>query len=105
MARLFWFRRDLRLNDNPALNAAIRGSEADGDSKVAAVYPVDLDAFHSLSGIRQHSLVASLDALGASMDRMLTIRYASAATGVNVAQALVAQALLAHAAVARCAHT
>ncbi|MEN9962324.1 MAG: hypothetical protein RIS66_737 [Actinomycetota bacterium] len=95
MARLFWFRRDLRLNDNPALNAAIRGSVADGDSKVAAVYAVDLDAFHSLSGIRQHSLVASLDALGASMERMLTIRHASAAAGVTVAQALVAQALAA----------
>jgi deoxyribodipyrimidine photo-lyase len=95
VARLFWFRRDLRLNDNPALNAAIRGSVADGDSKVAAVYAVDLDAFHSLSGIRQHSLVASLDALGASMERMLTIRHASAAAGVTVAQALVAQALAA----------
>jgi deoxyribodipyrimidine photo-lyase len=77
------------------LNAAIRGSVSDGDSKVAAVYAVDMDAFHSLSGIRQHSLVASLDALGASMDRMLTIRHASADTGVNVARALVAQALAA----------
>ena len=95
MARLFWFRRDLRLNDNPALNSAIRGSVADGDGKVAAVYAVDLDAFHSLSGIRQHSLVASLDALGASMDRMLTIRHASVAMGVSVAQALVADALAA----------
>jgi deoxyribodipyrimidine photo-lyase len=65
MARVFWFRRDLRLNDNPALNAAIHGSVADGDSKVAALYPVDLDAFHALSGIRQNSLVASLHALGA----------------------------------------
>lgn len=95
MARLFWFRRDLRLNDNPALNAAIRGSVLDGDSKVAAVYSVDLDAFHELSGIRQHSLVASLDALGASMDRMLTIRHASGASGVTVVKALVAEALAA----------
>ena len=95
MARLFWFRRDLRLNDNPALNSAIRGSVADGDGKVAAVYAVDLDAFHALSGIRQHSLVASLDALGASMGRMLTIRHSSVSTGVSVAQALVAEALAA----------
>ena len=93
MARLFWFRRDLRLNDNPALNAAIHGSVADGDSKVAAVYAVDIDAFHELSGIRQHSLVASLDALGATMGRMLTIRHASVASGVTVAQALVTEAL------------
>ena len=92
MARLFWFRRDLRLNDNPALNAAIHGSAADGDLKVAALYAVDLDAFHALSGIRQHSLVASLDALGASMDRMLTIRHASKDSQLNIAGAIVAEA-------------
>jgi len=92
VARLFWFRRDLRLNDNPALNAAIHGSAADGDLKVAALYAVDLDAFHALSGIRQHSLVASLDALGASMDRMLTIRHASKDSQLNIAGAIVAEA-------------
>jgi deoxyribodipyrimidine photo-lyase len=95
MARVFWFRRDLRLNDNPALNAAIHGSVADGDSKVAALYVVDLDAFHALSGIRQHSLVASLDALGGSMERMLTIRHASNAAGITFAQAVVSEALAA----------
>jgi deoxyribodipyrimidine photo-lyase len=89
MSRVFWFRRDLRLNDNPALNAAIRGSVEDGDAKVAAVYALDLDAFHSLSGIRQHSLVASLDSLGESMGRMLTIRHASTSSGTSVASALV----------------
>ena len=92
MARLFWFRRDLRLNDNPALNAAIHGSSADGDLKVAAVYAVDLDAFHALSGIRQHSLVASLDALGASLGRMLTIRHASKDSQLTIAGAIVAEA-------------
>jgi len=93
MARVFWFRRDLRLNDNPALNAAIHGSVADGDSKVAAVYALDLDYFYGLSGIRQHSLNASLDALGESLGRMLAIRHASIESGVTVAQALVAVAL------------
>jgi deoxyribodipyrimidine photo-lyase len=92
MARVFWFRRDLRLNDNPALNAAIHGSVADGDSKVTALYAVDLDAFHALSGIRQHSLVASLDALGESMGRMLTIRHASKELGISVADAILAVA-------------
>jgi deoxyribodipyrimidine photo-lyase len=90
MARVFWFRRDLRLNDNPALNAAIQGSVVDGDSMVAAVYALDLDYFYGLSGIRQHSLNASLNALGESMDRMLAIRHASAESGVTVAQAMVA---------------
>lgn len=75
MARLFWFRRDLRLQDNPALNAAIEGAIADGDPQVVAAYLVDLNDFEKLSGIRQHSLVASLDALGASIHRLLTIRH------------------------------
>jgi deoxyribodipyrimidine photo-lyase len=92
MSRVFWFRRDLRLNDNPALNAAILGSVSDGDKKVAAIYALDLDYFDGLSGIRQHSLVASLDALGESLDRMLAIRHASEKSGISVAQAIVAVA-------------
>ena len=77
MSRVFWFRRDLRLQDNVALNAAIKGSVDDGHRKVVPLYAVDLEAFNSLSAIRQHSLVASLDSLGASLDRKLTIRHAS----------------------------
>lgn len=75
MARVFWFRRDLRLQDNLALNAAISGSVVDGDNKVAASYIVDLNNFEKLKPIRQHSLIASLDSLGASIDRKLTIRH------------------------------
>ena len=75
MARVFWFRRDLRLQDNIALNAAISGSVDDGDNKVAASYIVDLNNFEKLKPIRQHSLIASLDSLGASIDRKLTIRH------------------------------
>ncbi len=75
MARVFWFRRDLRLQDNVALNAAIAGSVDDGDKKVAASYIVDLNNFEKLKPIRQHSLIASLDSLGASIDRKLTIRH------------------------------
>ncbi|WP_296633133.1 deoxyribodipyrimidine photo-lyase, partial [Rhodoluna sp.] len=75
MARVFWFRRDLRLQDNIALNAAITGAQQDGDRKVCGLYAVNTDEFHKLSGIRQWSLFASLDALGASMDRKLTIQH------------------------------
>ena len=89
MARVFWFRRDLRLNDNLALNAAVNGSVTDGDKRVAAIYALDLDYFYGLSGIRQHSLNASLDALGESLGRMLSIRHASVASGISVAQAIV----------------
>ena len=74
MARIFWFRRDLRLQDNVALNSAIAGAKADGDKKVCGIYVVDLPAFEKLSGIRQWSLHASLEALGGSMNRQLVIQ-------------------------------
>ncbi|MFM6939895.1 MAG: cryptochrome/photolyase family protein [Rhodoluna sp.] len=89
MARVFWFRRDLRLNDNQALNAALHGSATDGDRKVAATYALDLDYFHGLSGIRQHSLNASLKALNYSMGQMLTVRHASSESARSVAQVIV----------------
>jgi deoxyribodipyrimidine photo-lyase len=74
MARVFWFRRDLRIQDNIALNAAIVAAKTDGDKKVCGLYVLEKTAFHELSGIRQWSLNASLDALGASMDRKLVIQ-------------------------------
>jgi deoxyribodipyrimidine photo-lyase len=97
VSRVFWFRRDLRLNDNPALNAAVHGSAADGDLNVIALYPVDLDAFHALSGIRQHSVSASLKALSASLGEELTILHSSKASGVTIPQAITKAALAAEA--------
>jgi deoxyribodipyrimidine photo-lyase len=100
MSRIFWFRRDLRLNDNVALNAAIAGAIEDGDRKVVPSYFVDLDAFESLSAIRQHSLIASLDSLGASLNRKLTIRHGRTLNGIAaevVAVAKAAQARTVHA--------
>lgn len=82
MARLFWFRRDLRLQDNIALNAAINGAKADGDSNVCGMYAINLKDFHALAGIRQWSLHASLDSLGASMDRKLVIQHGEVAASV-----------------------
>ncbi|MFM1983928.1 MAG: hypothetical protein RL723_363 [Actinomycetota bacterium] len=96
MARVFWFRRDLRLQDNIALNAAVAGAKADGDSQVCGLYPVNTDTFFALSGIRQHSLNASLDALGASMDRRLVIKHGDVAESV-VAAALATSASTVHA--------
>lgn len=82
MARVFWFRRDLRLHDNIALNNAIAGAIDDGDKKVCGLYAINPDEFYSLSGIRQWSLHASLDALGASMDRKLVMRHGDIAESV-----------------------
>jgi len=70
MAIIFWFRRDLRLADNIALNAAI---EASNSGQVAPVYAMDSAVFQNLEGIRQHSVYESLVALDASLDGNLTV--------------------------------
>jgi deoxyribodipyrimidine photo-lyase len=100
MSQVFWFRRDLRLQDNVALNTAISAAIEDKTKKVALTYLVDLDKFDGLSPVRQHSLVESLDALGAAVNRKLIIRQARGLTNianelVNVAAA--AGAALVHA--------
>jgi len=69
MTALFWFTRDLRLQDNPALNAAV----TNGQGSVAAVYQFDSIAYEALEGIRQHSLTESLRALSASIGGGLNI--------------------------------
>ena len=51
MTAVFWFRRDLRLQDNEALNAAFAHEEGDV-GQVAAVYKFDSADFESLEGIR-----------------------------------------------------
>ena len=92
MARVFWFRRDLRLQDNVALNAAATGAISDGDANLCGLYCIDQLNFDALSPIRQASLVASLEALGKSMDSKLVIRHQPAAIGVlAVAQAAAAK--------------
>jgi deoxyribodipyrimidine photo-lyase len=96
MARVFWFRRDLRLQDNVALNAAIDGAITDRDKQVCGVYAVDLKKFEALSGARQWSLHASLDSLGASMDRKLVIQHGQVANSI-VQTALAAGAKIVHA--------
>ena len=79
MATIFWFRRDLRLGDNIALNEAIRASD---DGSVLATYAVDMDAFTTLAGIRQHSLSESLKSLNASLDGALNVFQEPAASAL-----------------------
>lgn len=92
-----WFRRDLRLGDNPALLAAIEAARSDGDGRVVPLFVVDPKLWDPAGPIRQTYLVDSLDALGASIDRNLLIRHgdpravltevakASGATSVHIA--------------------
>ena len=41
MSRVLWFRRDLRIHDNPALVDAVEGAWADGDGDVVALVLID----------------------------------------------------------------
>ena len=70
-----WFRRDLRLGDNPALIAAIEAARDEGDGRVIPLFVVDPRLWDPAGPVRQSYLVRSLDALGASIDRNLLIRH------------------------------
>jgi len=67
MARVHWFRKDLRLNDNEALAEGIRCAISDGDGEITALYVFQERAFTALAGIRQHSLRAGVAALAESL--------------------------------------
>ena len=73
MARIFWFRRDRRLNDNLALNSCAKLAIRDGDKTVIPVFWFNEQDFESLSGIRQHSLTQSLIALDESLQQSLQV--------------------------------
>lgn len=68
MKSVFWFRRDLRLQDNEALAAAF--SESAG---VAAVYITNVSEYQALEGIRQHSLTESLKSLSQDTGNQLNV--------------------------------
>ena len=70
-----WFRRDLRLGDNPALLTAIEAARADGDGRVVPLFVVDPTLWDPAGPIRQTYLVDSLNCLGASVERNLLIRH------------------------------
>ena len=73
MARIFWFRRDRRLQDNLALNGCAQASKVDGDAVVIPAFWLNQTEFESMSGIRQHSLSESLKALDQSIGGALEI--------------------------------
>ena len=73
MARIFWFRRDRRLQDNFALNGCANLAISDGDKVVIGVFWFSNSDFESLSGIRQHSLAESLKSLNHSMGNTLSL--------------------------------
>ncbi|MEY4743309.1 MAG: hypothetical protein RIR34_648 [Actinomycetota bacterium] len=88
MRSLFWFTKDLRLQDNKALNAAVAfaqsqgGNEAGGNARVSPFYALISDEFLALSGVRQHSLVESLRALDDSLQGNLGVVQAADRAGI-----------------------
>ena len=79
MTTLFWFRRDLRLADNPALNAAIEASTA---GAVIAVYACSTEEFTALEGIRQHSVYESIKSLDDSLGGQLNVTNLAPEAGI-----------------------
>ncbi|MGO1316259.1 MAG: cryptochrome/photolyase family protein [Cellulomonadaceae bacterium] len=70
MTSILWFRRDLRLRDNPALGAAAR-SASDG---VLGVFVLDPALLHASGSPRLAYLARSLAALDESMGGRLVVR-------------------------------
>lgn len=68
MASVFWFRRDLRLQDNEALAHALDYAYKSSDNTVYACYLLDHHKYEQLEGIRQHSITEGLKALDATID-------------------------------------
>jgi len=70
-----WFRRDLRLFDNPALNAAIDSAANDGDSNVVALFNIDPKVFDDAGDPLKAYQDASLKSLDESLNNNLLIRH------------------------------
>ena len=88
MTSVFWFRRDLRLSDHPALCAAA------AEGAVVPLYVIEPALWGSAGAPRAAFLLASLRALGASMGGQLVIRHGDPKVVVpEVAAAVKAQSV------------
>lgn len=75
MNSVFWFRRDRRVSDNPALLAAC---EFSATGSVYPIFPI-ASSFEKLSPIRAWSLVESLKALDRKLDSKLSVKMGQVA--------------------------
>lgn len=73
MTALHWFRRDLRLADNPALASAAAAGASDATG-VVGLYVLDPVLWEAAGPPRRRHLLATLAALSASMDGRLVVR-------------------------------
>jgi deoxyribodipyrimidine photo-lyase len=82
-----WFRRDLRLDDNPALLAALDAARADGDGRVVPLFVVDPVLWDAAGPVRRAYLVASLRALDDTLDDCLLLQHGRPADAVALVAA------------------
>ena len=73
MSSVFWFRKDLRLQDNEALAKAVHVAHQSTENTVYCVYGFNSSSFEQLEGIRQHSLTESIRSLDRSLDGNLNL--------------------------------
>lgn len=97
MPSVAWFRRDLRLLDNPSLLAAVGEARGHADPRVVPLFVIDPRLWKPAGTVRRAYLVASLHALDESLGGHLLIRHgdpadvlpqvaaAAGATSVHVA--------------------
>jgi deoxyribodipyrimidine photo-lyase len=75
MSRVLWFRRDLRLHDNPALVAAVEGAFADGDGTVVPLITIDSAQWRYFSPPLRAYIRASMEDLDRSLGGNLLIQH------------------------------
>ena len=78
MTRVLWFRRDLRIHDNPALVDATEAAWADGDGVVIPLVLIDPHLWPTWGAPKQAYLIDSLRSLDESLGGNLLIRHGSA---------------------------
>ena len=78
MTSVLWFRRDLRVHDNPALVAAADAAWAAGDGNVVAVVLIDPALWPTWGPAKQAYLIDSLTSLDTALGGNLVIRHGKA---------------------------
>jgi len=78
MTSVLWFRRDLRIHDNPALVAATDAAWTAGDGNVVPVVLIDPALWPTWGSAKQAYLIDSLTSLDASLGGNLVIRHGKA---------------------------
>ena len=77
MSSIFWFRKDLRLEDNEALTRAVLAAHQSSDNTVYCVFGFNSQSFEKLEGIRQHSLSESVKDLANTLGGKLNLLSAN----------------------------